>query len=406
MLNVEEIRKDFPLLQNDPDLIYFDNGATTLKPQCVIDAVNKYNAYTSVNVERGDYDLSFEVSNLYENTREVVRRFINASKKEEIVYTSGATASLNMIAFGLKHEINKDDIILITLAEHASNVLPWFSIAKEKGAKVDYIKTFANGAIDIDDLKLKMNDHVKVVSIAAVGNVLGYVQDINTISKIVHEYNSYFIVDGAQSVPHIKTDVIKDDIDFLAFSAHKMCGPTGMGIIYGKYHLLQRLEPLMYGGGANARFDCDMNVILKEVPHVFEAGTPNIAGVLGLNAAICYLEKIGIENINEYEEYLKKYMIDKLSKLDNIIIYNPDSTSGIVSFNAKDVFAQDAGSFLNTKHVAIRTGNHCAKMLHNIIGTNESIRASLYFYNTTDEIDRFVEACKDINIDNCLNIFF
>ena len=406
MLNVEEIRKDFPLLQNDPDLIYFDNGATTLKPQCVIDAVNKYNAYTSVNVERGDYDLSFEVSNLYENTREVVRRFINASKKEEIVYTSGATASLNMIAFGLKHEINKDDIILITLAEHASNVLPWFSIAKEKGAKVDYIKTFANGAIDIDDLKLKMNDHVKVVSIAAVGNVLGYVQDINTISKIVHEYNSYFIVDGAQSVPHIKTDVIKDDIDFLAFSAHKMCGPTGMGIIYGKYHLLQRLEPLMYGGGANARFDCDMNVILKEVPHVFEAGTPNIAGVLGLNAAICYLEKIGIDNINEYEEYLKKYMIDKLSKLDNIIIYNPDSTSGIVSFNAKDVFAQDAGSFLNTKHVAIRTGNHCAKMLHNIIGTNESIRASLYFYNTTAEIDRFVEACKDINIDNCLNIFF
>ena len=406
MLNVEEIRKDFPLLQNDPDLIYFDNGATTLKPQCVIDAVNKYNAYTSVNVERGDYDLSFEVSNLYENTREVVRRFINASKKEEIVYTSGATASLNMIAFGLKHEINKDDIILITLAEHASNVLPWFSIAKEKGAKVDYIRTFANGAIDIDDLKLKMNDHVKVVSIAAVGNVLGYVQDINTISKIVHEYNSYFIVDGAQSVPHIKTDVIKDDIDFLAFSAHKMCGPTGMGIIYGKYHLLQRLEPLMYGGGANARFDCDMNVILKEVPHVFEAGTPNIAGVLGLNAAICYLEKIGIENINEYEEYLKKYMIDKLSKLDNIIIYNPDSTSGIVSFNAKDVFAQDAGSFLNTKHVAIRTGNHCAKMLHNIIGTNESIRASLYFYNTTAEIDRFVEACKDINIDNCLNIFF
>ena len=406
MLNVEEIRKDFPLLQNDPDLIYFDNGATTLKPQCVIDAVNKYNAYTSVNVERGDYDLSFEVSNLYENTREVVRRFINASKKEEIVYTSGATASLNMIAFGLKHEINKDDIILITLAEHASNVLPWFSIAKEKGAKVDYIRTFANGAIDIDDLKLKMNDHVKVVSIAAVGNVLGYVQDINTISKIVHEYNSYFIVDGAQSVPHIKTDVIKDDIDFLAFSAHKMCGPTGMGIIYGKYHLLQRLEPLMYGGGANARFDCDMNVILKDVPHVFEAGTPNIAGVLGLNAAICYLEKIGIDNINEYEEYLKKYMIDKLSKLDNIIIYNPDSTSGIVSFNAKDVFAQDAGSFLNTKHVAIRTGNHCAKMLHNIIGTNESIRASLYFYNTTDEIDRFVEACKDINIDNCLNIFF
>ncbi len=406
MLNVEEIRKDFPLLQNDPDLIYFDNGATTLKPQCVIDAVNKYNAFTSVNVERGDYDLSFEVSNLYENTREVVRRFINASKKEEIVYTSGATASLNMIAFGLKHEINKDDIILITLAEHASNVLPWFSIAKEKGAKVDYIKTFANGAIDIDDLKLKMNDHVKVVSIAAVGNVLGYVQDINTISKVVHQYNCYFIVDGAQSVPHIKTDVIKDDIDFLAFSAHKMCGPTGMGIIYGKYHLLQRLEPLMYGGGANARFDCDMNVILKEVPHVFEAGTPNIAGVLGLNAAICYLEKIGIDNINEYEEYLKKYMIDKLSKLDNIIIYNPDSSSGIVSFNAKDVFAQDAGSFLNTKHVAIRTGNHCAKMLHNIIGTNESIRASLYFYNTTDEIDRFVEACKDINIDNCLNIFF
>ncbi len=409
MLDINKIKNDFPMFKNHPELVYLDNGATTFKPSCVIDTIKNYYEKTSVNVERGDYLLSHEVSSAYENARKTVANFINAKKDEEIVFTSGATDSLNMIAYGLIDKLNKDDVILLTYAEHASNILCWFDIAKIKGCKIDYIDLEPNGKMTLEALKSKLDlyaNKTKVVSLAHISNVLGYKQDIKKIANVVHQYGALLVVDGAQSVPHIKTDVQLLDIDFLAFSGHKMCGPTGIGVLYGKYDLLDQLKPMRYGGGANSRFDINGNVLLQVTPHKFEAGTPNIAGALGLAAAINYLSDIGMDNIEAYEEELKAYMINKLSKLNNIHIYNADTTSGIVAFNASDVFAQDAGSYLNTKNICIRSGNHCAKILHNLIKTDQTCRASLYFYNTKDDIDKFVAECANLNIENCVNIFF
>ena len=356
MLDINKIKNDFPMFKNHPELVYLDNGATTFKPSCVIDTIKNYYENTSVNVERGDYLLSHEVSSAYENARRTVANFINAKKDEEIVFTSGATDSLNMIAYGLIDKLNKDDVILLTYAEHASNILCWFDIAKIKGCKIDYIDLEPNGKMTLEALKSKLDlyaNKTKVVSLAHISNVLGYKQDIKKIANVVHQYGALLVVDGAQSVPHIKTDVQLLDIDFLAFSGHKMCGPTGIGVLYGKYDLLDQLKPMRYGGGANSRFDINGNVLLQVTPHKFEAGTPNIAGALGLAAAINYLSDIGMDNIEAYEEELKAYMINKLSKLNNIHIYNADTTSGIVAFNASDVFAQDAGSYLNTKNICI-----------------------------------------------------
>lgn len=405
MIDVEKVRADFPFLSNN-DIIYFDNSATTLKPQCVIDVVEDYYNKESVNIERGDYDLSYSVSKQYENARNIIATFINAKSSEEIIFTSGATDSLNKLALGLSDMIGNGDVILTTLSEHASNLLPWFDLAKKKGAIIQYIKQDVEGYIDLNDLQDKMNGRVKLVTLASVSNVLGCIQPIAEISKIVHTHGAYLVVDGAQSVPHYVTDVQADDIDFLVFSGHKMCGPCGVGVLYGKYGLLEKLNVSWFGGGANARFDLNGNVVLKNIPERFEAGTPNISGVLGLAKAASYLMDIGLKNIEEYEAYLKSYLVTKMKDLKHITIYNPSTTSAIFTFNADKVFAQDGGSFLNTKKIAVRSGNHCAKILHNLINTDQTIRASLYFYNTTDEIDEFVEACKDITLENCVNIFF
>ncbi|MCI5773101.1 MAG: cysteine desulfurase [Erysipelotrichaceae bacterium] len=409
MLDVKKIKQDFAMFQNHPDMIYLDNSATTFKPAAVVQAIAKYNQEESVNIERGDYLLSHEVSTAYENARATTARFINAKQAEEVVFTSGATDSLNMVAYGLMDKLHEDDVILLNYAEHASNILCWFDIAKQKGCKIDYLPLAKNGKLVLADLEAKLQQHqgrVKIVSMAYISNVLGYKQDIKAICQMVHQYHALMIVDGAQSVPHIKTDVQDLDVDFLAFSGHKMCGPTGIGVLYGKFALLDDLKPLRYGGGANARFDIAGNVILQTTPHKFEAGTPNIAGALGLEAAIKYLENIGMDKIEAYEEQLKKYMVSKISALPNIHCYNADATTGILAFNAHDVFSQDAGSYLNTKNICIRSGNHCAKILHNLIGTDQTCRASLYFYNTYEDIDAFVEACKDLNVENCIDIFF
>lgn len=405
MINVEKVRADFPFLKNN-DIIYFDNSATTLKPQCVIDVVDEYYKYESVNIERGDYDLSYNVSRKYENARKVIAKFINAKRCEEIIFTSGATDSLNKLALGLSDLIGNGDVILTTLSEHASNLLPWFDLAKKKGATIEYIKQNSEGFVDLNDLQAKLNERVKLVTLASVSNVLGCLQPISDIAKLVHACGAYLVVDGAQSVPHYVTDVQADDIDFLVFSGHKMCGPCGVGVLYGKYELLEKLNVAWFGGGANARFDMDGNVVLKDIPERFEAGTPNISGVLGLARAASYLMDIGLKNIAEYEAYLKSYLVAKMKDLKHITIYNPSTSSAIFTFNADKIFAQDGGSFLNTKKIAVRSGNHCAKILHNLISTDQTIRASLYFYNTIEEIDAFVEACKDITLENCVNIFF
>ena len=405
MLDVDKIRKDFPMIENNPDLVYLDSAATSLKPQCVIDAVVDFYAKHTSNVHRGDYRFAEINDKLYDGTRNLVAELIHCDK-DEVVYTHNVSHSLNQIAFGLKPMLKKGDTVLITYAEHASNVLPWFALQKEIGINIEYIETDNEANITIDTFKKAMHEGVKVVSVAEVTNVLGSIQPVKEMCEIAHSYGAYMIVDGAQSVPHMKVDVKDLDVDFLGFSAHKMCGPSGVGILYGKKKLLDAMEPVFYGGDMNARFNKDGEMLLKDTPVKFEAGTPNIEGVIGTGAAIQYLLSIGLDNIHEYEKELRAYAIDKLSQLDNIEIINPDNLYGPIDFNAKGVFAQDAAGFLASKNIAVRSGNHCAKILHNIIHTDQSIRASLYFYNTKEEIDRFVEACKEITLENCVGIFF
>lgn len=405
MLDVDKIRKDFPMIENNPDLVYLDSAATSLKPQCVIDAVVDFYAKHTSNVHRGDYRVAEINDKLYDGTRNLVAELIHCDK-DEVVYTHNVSHSLNQIAFGLKPMLKKGDTVLITYAEHASNVLPWFALQKEIGINIEYIEADNEANITIDTFKKAMHEGVKVVSVAEVTNVLGSIQPVKEMCEIAHSYGAYMIVDGAQSVPHMKVDVKDLDVDFLGFSAHKMCGPSGVGILYGKKKLLDAMEPVFYGGDMNARFNKDGEMLLKDTPVKFEAGTPNIEGVIGTGAAIQYLLSIGLDNIHEYEKELRAYAIDKLSQLDNIEIINPDNLYGPIDFNAKGVFAQDAAGFLASKNIAVRSGNHCAKILHNIIHTDQSIRASLYFYNTKEEIDRFVEACKEITLENCVGIFF
>ncbi len=405
MLDVDKIRKDFPMIQNNPDLVYLDSAATSLKPQCVIDAVVDFYTKHTSNVHRGDYRVAEINDKLYDGTRNLVAELIHCDK-DEVVYTHNVSHSLNQIAFGLKPMLKKGDTVLITYAEHASNVLPWFALQKEIGINIEYIETDEEANITIDTFKKAMHEGVKVVSVAEVTNVLGSIQPIKEMCEIAHSYGAYMIVDGAQSVPHMKVDVKDLDVDFLGFSAHKMCGPSGVGILYGKKKLLDAMEPVFYGGDMNARFNKDGEMLLKDTPVKFEAGTPNIEGVIGTGAAIQYLLSIGLDNIHEYEKELRAYSIEKLSQLDNIEIINPNNLYGPIDFNAKGVFAQDAAGFLASKNIAVRSGNHCAKILHNIIHTDQSIRASLYFYNTKEEIDRFVEACKEITLENCVGIFF
>ena len=405
MLDVDKIRKDFPMIENNPDRVYLDSAATSLKPQCVIDAVVDFYARHTSNVHRGDYRVAEINDKLYDGTRNLVAELIHCDK-DEVVYTHNVSHSLNQIAFGLKPMLKKGDTVLITYAEHASNVLPWFALQKEIGINIEYIETDNEANITIDTFKKAMHEGVKVVSVAEVTNVLGSIQPVKEMCEIAHSYGAYMIVDGAQSVPHMKVYVKDLDVDFLGFSAHKMCGPSGVGILYGKKKLLDAMEPVFYGGDMNARFNKDGEMLLKDTPVKFEAGTPNIEGVIGTGTAIQYLLSIGLDNIHEYEKELRAYAIDKLSQLDNIEIINPDNLYGPIDFNAKGVFAQDAAGFLASKNIAVRSGNHCAKILHNIIHTDQSIRASLYFYNTKEEIDRFVEACKEITLENCVGIFF
>ena len=396
MFDVKSIRKDFPMLNNklmqNKPLIYLDNAATTFKPECVISKINDYYNNISTNAHRGDYDLAHEVDNAFDDVRKKVASFINANVNE-IVFTSGTSMSINMISYGLT-DINENDEILITEAEHASNILPWFRLAEKTGCKVRYIELDDEGRLTVENLKKALNPQVKIVSLAHISNVLGYSFDVKEFAKIIHENGALFILDGAQSVPHIKVDVKELDVDFLAFSGHKMCGPTGIGVLYGKCHLLEKLQPMLTGGGMNSKFDVCGSIGYLQPPLKFEAGTQNIAGVIGLGAAIDYLESIGMDNIAKYEKELHDYAISKLKEVDIVHIYNPNADSGIITFNIDNVFAQDAASLFNSYGIAVRSGQHCAKILLNKLQTEVTVRASLYFYNTFEEIDAFVDACK------------
>ncbi len=387
-------RDDFPAIDNN--LIYFDNSATSLKPKCVIDKMMEYYSKYTSNIHRGDYNNAIRTNKEYDEAREVVKNFIHAKSMEEIVFTSGTTDSLNTIVFGyFKNILNKDDEVLITKSEHASNVLPWFVLEKMGKCTIKYIPLNENYEVTLENVKKSINKNTKVISIAHVSNVIGDIRDIECIGKIAKDNNLYFVVDAAQSVSHINIDVIKSNISFLAFSGHKMCGPTGVGVLYGKNEYLKDLVPLKYGGGMNESFDSDKSYILKNYPINLEAGTPPIAEVIGLKEAINYVTSIGVDNIHKHELELKKYLISKIQNMDNIIIYNKHTESGIVTFNIKDVFAQDTSIYLNTYGIAIRAGNHCAKILKDEIGIKNTCRISFYIYNTFEEIDKLVEALKN-----------
>ena len=386
-------RGDFPILSTD--IIYFDNGATTLKPRCVIDSVVDYYSNYSANAHRGDYDISLKVDMAYEGVRGKVKDFINAGSSEEIVFTKGTTESLNMVIFGYMMKMLKaGDEVLISKSEHASNILPWMVLEEKIGIIVKYIPLDDNYCLNADSVKKSITSKTKVVSIAHITNVIGDVRDIESICKICNDNNILFIVDAAQSIGHRKIDVKKANISFLAFSAHKMLGPTGVGVLYGKADLLNELDVLQFGGGMNAFFESDCSYELKEIPWKFEAGTQNIAGVIGLGKAIDYINSIGLDKIHAYEVELKKFAVEEIKKVPNITIYNEDVDSGILVFNIDKIFSQDTAIFLNRFNICVRSGNHCAKILKDEIGITNTCRASFYFYNTKEEILKLVEALK------------
>ncbi len=390
-------REDFNLLSQN--IIYFDNGATTLKPKVVANTISDYYNNYSANAHRGDYDLSLKVDQKYEETRKLVKEFINAKSTREIAFTSGTTDSLNKIIFGyFRYNLKENDEVLITKSEHASNVLPWFELADEKKLKVKYIDLDEHLCLTMDNLKKAITENTKVISIAHITNVVGDIRPLKEIIEYAHSKNILVVVDGAQSIPHLKTDVRLLDIDFLAFSAHKMYGPTGVGILYGKEELLRNIRPIIFGGGMNSSYGSDLTRIYDEIPTLLEAGTPNIAGVIGFGEVIKYLNNIGLDKIKDYELELKDYALEKLKQNKNIIIYNEYSNSSIITINYKDIFAQDLAIYLNKYNICVRAGNHCSKILKEEINIKNTVRISLSFYNTKDEIDKLVKALENEKI--------
>ena len=397
MYDVNKIRKDFPMLTNPnaSDLTFLDNASTTFKPQCVIDGVTEYYTTYTANSHRGDYDTCFKVDQKIEETRKLIAEFVNADENE-VVFTSGTTMSINLIAYGYAMKYLKaGDEIVIDENEHASNSLPWFKVAEKTGAVVKFIPLDEKGVISKENLVKTLSNRTKIVALAAVTNVLGNKIDVKEFAKEIHKVGALFALDGAQSVPHSKTDFKDLDVDFLSFSGHKMLGPTGVGCLVGKYELLERMDSFLVGGGMNVTFSKDVTVEELNPPTKFEAGTLNIAGIIGLGAAVKYINSIGIDNIEAYEHELKAYAIKRFKELDDIIVYNADSEAGIVTFNRRGIFSQDEATLLNYRKIAVRSGQHCAKMLNSFLGVESTLRASFYLYTSKEDIDKLVDVLKE-----------
>ncbi len=390
-------REDFPFLEKN--IIYFDNGATSLKPKTVIDKMNDYYYNYPSNAHRGDYSISIKSSSEFEKARDTIREFINAKESNEIVFTSGSTESLSMVIYGyFMNKLKSGDEVLVTKSEHASVILPWFDLENKLGIKVKYIPLNEDYTFNYDNLISSITPNTKVVCLAEVTNVIGDIRDIKKITSICHENGIKVVVDAAQSAGHIKINVQDTDVDFLCISAHKMMGPNGIGVLYGKEELLEELDPIKKGGGMTISFDSPTEIVYKELPYKLEAGTQNIAGAIGFMEAIKYVNKIGIDNIEEYTNSLKEYLISKLKKLDNIIIYNENVPGSTVAFNVKNVFAQDTAIYLDKYNICVRSGDHCDKKLSEELKIKNTVRVSLYFYNTKEEIDKLVDALDNDKI--------
>ncbi|CDZ99122.1 putative cysteine desulfurase [Jeotgalicoccus saudimassiliensis] len=398
-MDINKIRQDFPILGeqvNGKDLIYLDTSATSQTPLKVIEAMNDYYREYNSNVHRGVHTLGTKATDAYEKARMNVRSFINAKRFEEIVYTRGTTAAINLVArsFG-DLVIESGDEIVVNEMEHHANIVPWQELAKRKGAKLVFIPLEENGTIALDSVKDAISAKTKIVAITHVSNVLGTVNDIKSIAEIAHAHDAYISVDGAQAVPHMAVDVQDLDVDFYAFSGHKMLGPTGIGILYGKAELLDKMEPIEYGGDM-IDYVYKTESTWTDLPVKFEAGTPMIAEAVGLNAAIDYINELGIDNIYQHEKELVAYAYDKMSAIEGIEIYGPgkDQRAGLITFNLEGVHPHDLATALDSEGIAVRAGHHCAQPLMKWCKASSTARASFYIYNTIEEIDQFIESLE------------
>ena len=396
MIDVEKIRKDFPILDqivNDEPLVYLDNAATTQKPKAVLEAVNRYYQEDNANVHRGVHTLAERATASYEAARETVRRFINASSTKEVLFTRGTTTGLNWIGRFAEEILEEGDEVLISIMEHHSNILPWQEACRKTGAKLVYAY-LKDGGLDLEDFREKLTDRTKFVSITHASNVLGVINPIQELAQLAHEKGAIMVVDGAQSVPHMKIDVQKLDADFFVFSGHKMAGPTGIGVLYGKEHYLNQMSPVEFGGEM-IDFVYEQSATWKELPWKFEAGTPNMAGAIGLAAAIDYLEAIGMDAIERHEQDLIAYVYPKLQAIEGLKIYGSQDLakrSGVISFNLGDLHPHDLATALDYEGVAVRAGHHCAQPLIQYLEVPATARASFYLYNTKEDCDKLVEA--------------
>ncbi|PZX04799.1 cysteine desulfurase/selenocysteine lyase [Psychrobacillus insolitus] len=395
-----DIRSHFPILHqeiNGHPLVYLDSGATSQKPTQVIEAIKNYYELENSNVHRGVHTLGNRATDSYEGAREKVRKFINATSTKEVIFTRGTTTSLNTVArsYGLAN-VKEGDEIVITYMEHHSNIIPWQQLAKETGATLKYIDLEADGTLSLENVRATITDKTKIVSVVYVSNVLGTMNPIKEITQIAHEHGAIMVVDGAQASPHIKLDVQALDCDFLAFSGHKMCGPTGIGVLYGKQALLEKMEPIEFGGEM-IDFVGLYESTWKELPWKFEGGTPIIAGAIGLGAAIDFLEEIGLDEIEKHEHELAAYAMDKMSAIEGLTIYGPTDPSkraGIITFNLNDVHPHDLATVLDMNGIAVRAGHHCAQPLMKWLQVSATARASFYLYNTKEDIDSLIAGLR------------
>lgn len=396
MIDVEKIRKDFPILDqivNDEPLVYLDNAATTQKPKVVLEAVNRYYQEDNANVHRGVHTLAERATASYEGARETVRRFINATSTKEVLFTRGTTTGLNWIGRFAEEILEEGDEVLISIMEHHSNILPWQEACRKTGAKLVYVY-LKDGGLDLEDFRKKLTNRTKFVSIAHASNVLGVINPVQEIAQLAHEKGAIVVVDGAQSVPHMKIDVQTLDADFFVFSGHKMAGPTGVGVLYGKEQYLNQMSPVEFGGEM-IDFVYEQSATWKELPWKFEAGTPNMAGAIGLAAAIDYLEAIGMDAIERHEQDLIAYVFPKLQAIEGLKIYGSQDLakrSGVISFNLGDLHPHDLATALDYEGVAVRAGHHCAQPLIQYLEVPATARASFYLYNTKEDCDKLVEA--------------
>lgn len=393
-MNTEQIKKDFPLLENE-NITYLDSGATTQKPIQVIKAVEEFYQKYNANPHRGAYSLSVEATEQYENTRTKIAKFINAKHREEIIFSKNATESLNLIAYsyGLDN-LKKDDEVVISIMEHHSNLVPWQKITKQTGSKLNYMYINENYEITDEEIESKITDKTKIVGITHVSNVLGTINNVKKIIKYAHKKGAIVIVDASQSIPHMKIDVQDLDADFLVFSGHKMLAPLGIGVLYGKREILNKMTPFLMGGDM-IEYVYEQETTFAPLPNKFEAGTQNVEGVIGLGAAIDYIENLGYDKIQEIEHGVISYARQELSKLDYLTLYmtpNEKNHSSVISFNIKGVHPHDVASILDSEGVCVRSGNHCAQPLMRFLGIDSTCRASFYIYNTREDIDKLVKA--------------